>query len=198
MMAEWLAFATVMVIGQFSPGPDMLLLTRTSLVEGLKAGWLMVLGIVSGLLLHATLAIGGIVAVIGQGGVFAMGMRWLAAGYLGWLAWGLIQKDKGTEEVVISKRSPYLRGLFCNLLNPKVMVFLATVTAPFLSGSHPTWWPYALWFTILAEGLFFWGAWVWLLQIKKVRTAYQKAGRTLDLLFAVTLLGLAVSLLRPF
>ena len=101
MMAEWLAFATVMVIGQFSPGPDMLLLTRTSLVEGLKAGWLMVLGIVSGLLLHATLAIGGIVAVIGQGGVFAMGMRWLAAGYLGWLAWGLIQKDKGLSLIHI-------------------------------------------------------------------------------------------------
>ncbi|MFT7172451.1 MAG: threonine efflux protein, partial [Paracoccaceae bacterium] len=68
MIAELLAFAVVMVIGQFSPGPDMLLLTRTSLAEGLKAGWLMVLGIVTGLAFHATLAIGGMAVLVAQGG----------------------------------------------------------------------------------------------------------------------------------
>jgi len=49
MIVELLAFALVVLIGQFSPGPDMLLLTRTALEEGRKSGLFMVLGIVTGL-----------------------------------------------------------------------------------------------------------------------------------------------------
>ena len=195
MIGELLAFAIVMVIGQFSPGPDMLLLTRTSLAEGLKSGWLMVLGIVTGLAFHATLAIGGMAVLVARGGLPLVIMQWSAAAYLLWLAYGLIRKPVQQGEVTIPKRSPYLRGLFCNLLNPKVLVFFASVVAPFLTGEHPRWWPAALWVMIVGEGLFFWGLWVWLLQNKKVRAAYQKAGRTLDLIFAFILAGLAIHLL---
>lgn len=195
MIGELLGFAGVMVIGQFSPGPDMLLLTRTSLAEGLKAGWLMVLGIVTGLACHATLAIGGMALVIAQGGVIATTMKWLAAGYLIWLASGLLRRPGESGTIEPSKRSPYLRGLFCNLLNPKAFVFFASVVAPFLAGPHPAWWPYTLWFLIVGEGLFFWMLWVWLLQNGKVRMAYQRAGRILDLLFAAALATLAVLLL---
>ena len=194
MIAELLAFAVVMVIGQFSPGPDMLLLTRTSLAEGLKAGWLMVLGIVSGLAFHATLAIGGMAVLVAQGGVLSTTMRWFAAAYLIWLAVGLLRKPEKSEEVAIPKRSPYLRGLLCNLLNPKVLVFFASVVAPFLTGEHPVWWPFALWFLIVGEGLFFWCLWVWLLQTRKVREGYLRIGRSLDLIFAIMLMLLAVNL----
>ena len=51
-LGELWAFALLIAIGQFSPGPDMLLLTRTALAEGSKAGWLMVFGIVTGLAFH--------------------------------------------------------------------------------------------------------------------------------------------------
>ncbi len=195
MTGELLAFSLVMVIGQFSPGPDMLLLTRTSLAEGLKAGWLMVTGIVTGLAFHATFAIGGMAVLVAKGGPLATILYWIAAAYLLWLAFGLLTKTNGDGEVAPSKRSPYLRGLFCNLLNPKVLVFFASVVAPFLSGEHPEWWPLALWLLIVGEGLVFWCLWVWLLQRKRVRQAYQKAGRTLDVLFAIALTCLAVNLI---
>ncbi len=195
MTGELWAFAVIMVIGQFSPGPDMLLLTRTSLAEGLRAGWMMVLGISTGLTVHATLAIGGIAVVLAQGGAMATGLKWLAALYLLWLAFGLLKKPTGQGEVVIPKRSPYLRGLFCNLLNPKALVFFASVVATFLTGPRPDWWPFALWLIVVGEALFFWCLWVWLLQIPKVRAGYQRFGRTIDLLFAVALTGLAIHLL---
>ena len=194
MIGELLAFAIVMVIGQFSPGPDMLLLTRTALAEGLRSGWLMVLGIVTGLALHATLAIGGMAVLVAKGGWPLTVMKWSAAAYLLWLAYGLLQKKSGEGEVQIPKRSPYLRGLFCNLLNPKVLVFFASVVAPFLGGEHPGWWPVALWILIVGEGLFFWGLWVWLLQNPVVRRGYQKSGRALDLIFAAILILLSVKI----
>ena len=194
MTGELWAFAVVMVIGQFSPGPDMLLLTRTSLVEGLRAGWLMVLGIVTGLALHATLAIGGVAVLVARGGPLVVAMKWLAAAYLCWLALGLLRPSGDEEAGVASKKSPYLRGLLCNVLNPKVLVFFASVVAPFLTGEVPGWWPYALWLMIVGEGLFFWMLWVWLLQNRKVRAWYQRAGRILDLLFATALAALALVL----
>ena len=98
MIAELWAFALIMLIGQFSPGPDMLLLTRTSLAEGLRSGWMMVLGISTGLTLHATLAIGGIAVVLARGGAIAIGLEGLAALYLLWLAFGLLKKPKPTGE----------------------------------------------------------------------------------------------------
>ncbi len=51
---ELLAFAGVMALGQFSPGPDMILLTRTALRSGARAGVEMALGIACGLAVHAT------------------------------------------------------------------------------------------------------------------------------------------------
>ncbi len=195
MTGELLAFAVVMVIGQFSPGPDMLLLTRTSLAEGLKAGWLMVLGIVTGLTVHATLAIGGIAVILSRGGPVAATLQWIAAAYLLWLAYGLLQKPTEGGEVEVPKRSPYLRGLFCNLLNPKALVFFASVVAPFLDGPRPDWLPVALWLIVVGEALFFWFLWVWLLQIPKVRAVYQRFSRVLDLVFALILILLAVHLI---
>ncbi|MDA7891463.1 LysE family translocator [Akkermansiaceae bacterium] len=195
MNGELWAFAVIMVIGQFSPGPDMLLLTRTSLAEGLRAGWMMVLGISTGLTVHATLAIGGIAVVLARGGIVATSLKWLAALYLLWLAFGLSKKPVLGGEVTIPKRSPYLRGLFCNLLNPKALVFFASVVATFLTGPRPDWWPLALWLIVVGEALFFWCLWVWLLQIPKVRAGYQRFGRIIDLLFAVALTGLAMHLL---
>ena len=57
---ELLVFAGLIVLGQFSPGPDMVLLTRTALREGAGAGVRMALGISCGLAVHATIAVAGV------------------------------------------------------------------------------------------------------------------------------------------
>ena len=85
MIAELVVFVGVLALGQFSPGPDMVLLTRTALAKGRVAGWWTTLGIATGLVLHAAVAIGGMAYLVAQGGVVEMTLRILAAGYLGWL-----------------------------------------------------------------------------------------------------------------
>ena len=195
MMGELVVFALVVLIGQFSPGPDMFLLTRTALAEGARAGWWMVLGISSGLALHGVLAIGGVAVVLAQGDVVSRLFSWCAAFYLFWLAWALVRKEGGEQEGEEFIRGPYLRGLFCNLLNPKVFVFFASVVAPFLGGGRPLWWPFTLWVIIVAQGLFFWGLWVRFLQSPRVRALYLRGERGLDFLFAAVLVMLAFRLL---
>ena len=120
---DLLGFAGMMLLAQFSPGPDMLLLTRTSLSEGAKSGVLMSLGIATGLAVHATLALGGLVLIIQQNELLRLGIKWFAVCYLGWIAWSLIThsirelKSRDEKKSVPNKalRSSYIRGLLCNL-----------------------------------------------------------------------------------
>ncbi|MEM9081607.1 MAG: LysE family translocator [Verrucomicrobiota bacterium] len=202
MGSEWLLFAGVVALGQFSPGPDMVLLTRTALVEGPRAGWGMVFGIVTGLCVHAGIAIGGLAVLFGRLPGLERGMGVVAAIYLGWLGWGMVRVWwRGGEEVVkvgeekVVGRSAYVRGLMCNLLNPKVMIFFAGITTAFLDGERTWWWPVLLWATIVGEGLVLWGVWVWVLQARVVRRWSDEQGRWLDFGFGLGVWGVAVWLL---
>ena len=199
---ELLAFAGVMALGQFSPGPDMLLLTRTALAEGVGNGVRMALGIGTGLAVHASLGIWGTAALLEREGWLRTSLKWLAAAYLLWLAWGLLMQwfvhfysgSKTVEPKPTGKRSAYLRGLFCNLLNPKALFFLAAVVAPFLAGDRPDWWPAALWLVIVLQGWLLWSLWAAVLQWRPIREGHRKAGPWIDGAFGVTLAVLAVLL----
>ncbi len=89
-MMEWLAFAGIMALGQFSPGPDMVLLTRTALASGSKAGTWTAFGIACGLAVHAGVAVTGVALVLFLGSWLVALLKWLAVGYLAWLAYRLI------------------------------------------------------------------------------------------------------------
>ena len=200
-LADWGLFAGVMALGQFSPGPDMILLTRVSLRNGRKAGWLVMLGIVVGLCLHSALAIGGMSALLGQGGWFERGLCLAAAAYLGYLGWQMVRVffiahygEIQREEQRPSGQPWFLQGLLCNVLNPKVVVFFAGMTAVFLKGERPVFWPVLLWATIVLEGMVLWGLWVLLLQKKTIRDFYQKQGKWLELSFGLGLWVLAILL----
>jgi threonine/homoserine/homoserine lactone efflux protein len=203
MSGELWAFAGVMALGQFSPGPDMLLLTRTALRHGSAVGVRMALGIATGLTLHATVAIAGMAVVFERYPVLRRTLQWVAAFYLLWLAWGLLREvfiactSGGTPRIreTNTRHSPYVRGLLCNLFNPKVALFLAAVCAPFLAGTHPDWWPFALWFLVVGMGAGLWSLWVLVLQWHPLRMAYERAARGIDTAFGLALAVLAVVLI---
>lgn len=204
-MHQWLVFVGVMAIGQFSPGPDMVLLTRMSLASGCKAGCATALGIACGLGGHALVAVTGVAVVLSRGGWLMRGLLVLAASYLVYLAVVLIRSGlkSGRLHVTGSEAGQsggvfwqcWKRGLLCNLLNPKVALFLAGVTAPFLTIKHPpNGWPLILWLTIVLEGVVLWCLWAKALQWGPIKMRYLKVAHWFDLFFGVTLLGLAVLL----
>lgn len=198
---ELATFAGVMALGQFSPGPDMILLTRTALAEGAKAGAVMALGIATGLTVHASIAVAGLAVVFEKSPALRQAIAWLAAAYLLWLARGLIRAavrkpaDSTAASSPASARGPFLRGLICNLLNPKAVLFLAAVCAPFLRGGHPSWWPFAIVAVVIVQGGALWALWAKLLQWPPLRTRYERSARWIDGIFGIALAALAVKLL---
>lgn len=202
-LGDLLLFGGVMVLGQFSPGPDMLLLTRTALKEGPTVGLKMAAGIATGLMVHSTIAVAGMAVALQSLPVLRWTLQWVAALYLLWLAWGLARECfvawySGMIyeiEAVPSSRRPYIRGLLCNLLNPKAALFLAAVCAPFLTGHRPDWWPFAMWAIVVGLGLGLWSLWVLALQWRPVRTRYERFSGLIDGLFGLVLAVLAVRLM---
>lgn len=200
---DLLVFAGVMVLGQFSPGPDMILLTRTALKRGARTGVEMALGIACGLTVHATVAVAGLALAFVRVPALRELMRWAAAGYLLWLGYRMlvgisvawysgVWVESITEE---SGRRPFLKGLFCNLLNPKAAIFLAAVVAPFLRGERPGWWTFAIWSIIVGQGFVLWSLWAWLLQWRPLRIRYERLERWIDGAFGIALVALAVRLI---
>ncbi len=202
---DLLAFAGVMALGQFSPGPDMILLTRSALKEGAGAGVKMALGIACGLAVHATLAVAGLALVFERSRMLGNVLRWVAAAYLLWLAWRIVihhfvawySGGKAAEAAEKSPpaRSPFLRGLWCNLLNPKVAIILGAVSAPFLHGNHPRAWPFFLWAIIVGQGALLWSLWAVLLQWPRLRDFYRRAEPWIDAAFGLALVVLAALLI---
>jgi threonine/homoserine/homoserine lactone efflux protein len=198
----WL-FAGLITLGQFSPGPDMLLLTRTALREGAAAGVRMALGVACGLAVHATIAVAGVAVAFERFPPLRRALQWAAAGYLLWLAHGLLRDWFVTwysgaireADVRLHGRSPFIRGLLCNILNPKVALFLAAVCAPFLAGKHPSWWPCAIWSLVVGQGALLWSAWVLLLQWRPLRARYEWAAGWIDGIFGMALVALAIRLM---
>lgn len=200
---ELLAFAGVMALGQFSPGPDMILLTRTALKSGARTGVEMALGIACGLTVHATLAVGGLALAFERMPVLRELLRWLAAAYLLWLAYRMLAEilvvwySGVLRETAVDSttRNPFLRGLLCNLLNPKAALFLAAVSAPFLQGRRPEWWPFAIWAIVVGQAFVLWSLWAGLLQWRPLRARYERAALWIDGAFGVVLAALAVRLI---
>ena len=191
-----------MALAQFSPGPDMILLTRTALAEGAKRGAIMASGIATGLAVHTTLAVGGLALAIERMPALRKVVAWAAAGYLLWLAYRIAMEHfvawysgAKREETEARTGDPFIRGLLCNLLNPKVMVVLAAICAPFLQGPHPGWWPFALWAVVVVQGGILWSMWACLLQWTPLRTRYEKSSKWIDLTFALALTALAARMI---
>lgn len=196
---QLVAFSGLMALAQFSPGPDMILLTRTALAEGARAGILMAAGIASGLAVHATIAVAGMAVVIERNPAWRKAIAWAAAGYLLWLAFRMVRgrlgSESSTDRPSAAARPPFLRGLLCNLLNPKAALFLAAMTAPFLREPRPGWWPLSLWAVAVFQGGILWALWARLLQVRPIRLGYQKSALWIDFAFAGALVAMSLKLL---
>ncbi|QQR89784.1 MAG: LysE family translocator [Myxococcales bacterium] len=199
MAVELLAFAGVMVLGQFSPGPDMILLTRISLAEGASAGYWAATGVACGLCLHALLAIAGTAQLFAAGGAISVALRVFSAAYLLYLAWLLFKSTKasGQQRTATSGRAKltgFRAGFLCNVLNPKAVVFLAAAMMPFMSAKHPSWWPWLLGAIVVMQGWLLWLLWVKMLQKPRIQAVYARSQHFINLLFALVLSALALKL----
>ncbi len=111
------------------PGPDILFVINQS-IEDKKSGLLVAFGLCSGLVVHTLVLALGLSAIIEQNDNVIMFFKYFGSVYLFYLASQEFKKDSVTIER--QKENFYLRGVYMNLINPKVLIFFLTYFPNFL------------------------------------------------------------------
>ena len=111
------------------PGPDILFVINQSL-EDKKSGLLVSFGLCSGLVVHTLLLSLGLSVIIEQNDNVIMFFKYFGSFYLFYLASQEFKKDS----VIIERQKEnfYLRGVYMNLINPKVLIFFLAYFPNFL------------------------------------------------------------------
>ncbi len=148
--AQVLAFIGVAFVLTITPGADTMLVLRSVLTRGQRAGLLATLGICSGLFIHATLSALGLSLILVQSATLFEGVKLLGAAYLIFLGsqslWkALCQRpDASTEQAQMQMATPgksnqqsFIEGLLSNVLNPKVSVFYLAFLPQFINPHDP-------------------------------------------------------------
>jgi threonine/homoserine/homoserine lactone efflux protein len=135
-----IAFTGAAGLLTIAPGLDTLLVLRTATVEGPRRAMFAGLGICTGCLTWAILVSAGLGAVFAVSNLAYQTVRILGGIYLFYLGIRLVfQREKpilpDSAPVTPSSRGSlrwFIRGLFTNLLNPKVGVFYVTFLPQFI------------------------------------------------------------------
>ncbi|WP_020497476.1 LysE family translocator [Sciscionella marina] len=143
MHIAWGPFLLALVVIVLVPGPNFVLVTRNA-ATGRKWGWLTAAGVTCGLLCYAVAAVLGLSALVAAAPVLLTVLKVVGVCYLAYLGIRTLlrTRNRGPEEPDLAPRSAravFLRGLLCDVLNPKVMlVFLTLVPQAMDPHADPT------------------------------------------------------------
>lgn len=134
-----LSFLTASVLLTIAPGPDNLFVIAQSMSYGFRAGFSTALGLCTGLIGHTLFASFGLSALLYQSAFIFTIIKYIGAVYLLYLAWESFKEGKSVVSGNMAKMekrslfSLYKRGIWMNLLNPKVSLFFLAFLPQFVS-----------------------------------------------------------------
>ena len=200
-LLSMLVVCGLLVLSQLSPGPDVFFVFRTALAQGLRAGVAVGAGISLGFFIQAAVACTAGAWVMQQS--WSTYMLWAAAAWLLYLAWKIFPKhwqaaelDLQQKEQGASCRTLLWQGFLCNILNPKCMLFILTLSAgPLQAHAAMPWYAPVLMLALTLSGLLGWVLWSALLQWQPVQGAYRRHTTLIDAVFSVLLAVFALLLL---
>jgi len=134
---EWLVFAGAALLVVLTPGPNMVYLVSRSVCQGRRGGFISLLGVVAGFLVHMLAAAVGLTALLLAVPLAYELLKWAGAAYLLWLAWQALRPGACSpfDPRPLPADSParlFAMGFLTNLLNPKIAVFYLSILPQFI------------------------------------------------------------------
>lgn len=148
-LPEFLGFATVHIMSLISPGPDFMMVLRTSLRQSRKTALFVALGIACGECIHVSYCVLGLGALVQESENIMTLLRYLGAAYLVYIGIQslLSKKDAAirVDDALLAMPSrPESRsfgawrlGFFTNILNVKAAFFTISCFAVFVGAATP-------------------------------------------------------------
>ena len=198
-----LFIATALVLNA-TPGVDMLFTLSRTLQHGWRTGLAAALGIIAGCFVHTLAAALGLAALLAASALAFTAVKWLGAGYLLWLAWGMLSasaRGAGTTLAAAPAASAahvFAQGFLTNVLNPKVALFFLALLPQFIAADAPNKTIAFLFLgaVFIAGGALFLLALVALAHRMRVFGVSREVRRALNAIGGVLFAGLAVRLVQ--
>jgi RhtB (resistance to homoserine/threonine) family protein len=145
-----LTFTGIALLLTITPGADTMLVMRSVVARGQRAGLLTTIGICCGLFVHASLSAVGLSVILVRSAAAFEFVKLVGAGYLIFLGvqslWRVMHHQSRVADdaplerghgAARTKRRPFLEGLLTNVLNPKVAVFYLAFLPQFIRPGDP-------------------------------------------------------------
>ncbi|RSC37142.1 LysE family translocator [Agrobacterium sp. FDAARGOS_525] len=132
------AFALVSLGMVLTPGPNMIYLLTRSILQGRKAGFISLLGVILGFVFYMVSAAFGLTAILLAVPYAYETLQWAGAAYLLYLAWNAIRPgatsvlSPRTDLGIDGPRKLFLMGFVTNLLNPKIALLYLSLLPQFI------------------------------------------------------------------
>jgi len=192
------ALLLINLLGMLSPGPDMVLVLRHASNNSRQAA-LCVLGVLLGFSLHISFAVGGLSLLLKQSPLLFELLRWSGAGFLIFI--GLKTLFSGARTIEFGAQSQpkraknvVLSGLACNLLNPKILVFVVSVFSQFIGQDTLLSEKLILAAALLLETALLWGVLLKVLSHHRVQVKLQHYQQWVNRFSGTSLLGMGTLL----
>lgn len=139
-----LAFVLAAGLVTVTPGLDTALVLRAAAAEGRRSGAWAAVGVGAGCLIWGGAVALGLTALLSASRAAYALLRWAGAAYLLYLGVRLLLSPRSALQIETAPSAaghPFRRGLFTNLLNPKVGVFYVSFLPQFVPAgvSAPAW-----------------------------------------------------------
>ena len=200
-LGAFLIFVGLVVFAAISPGPAVIMSARTGLVEGMRTGFLLSLGIGAGAVIWASAAMFGLNVVFAVAPALLWALKICGAAYLLWMAWHLWQDAKRPiapadgRAVPRSGISAFRLGLLTQLANPKPAVLFSAIFLGTVPPGTPVWVYLALLAVIFAAETLWNTAVARIFSLDRTRARYISLKTVIDRSFGglLALLGVKIA-----
>lgn len=203
MLDQILVVAGITVLIMISPGPDMVIVMRNTVIGGRGAGLNTSSGILAGNLVHITYCAIGIGWLISQSILAFTILKYAGAAYLIYLGVMSLRStgkpiDSGIAAKAVSSRSWFAQGFVNNILNPKGTLFYLGFFTMVITPETSVLAALLLVVITMSISASFWVFFVYTLDLRVVRKTLERSQQAVSRVFGGLLifLGIRVALLQ--
>ena len=149
MDARYVAFVGIAAVLTITPGADMALVAKNVFMRGRSGSFATIVGICSGLFVHATASALGLSAILAASARAFEIVKWVGAAYLFYLGAMALRRAARAAAPALSQSAGasgkdrsgwwggFAEGMLTNVLNPKVALFYLTFLPQFIAPGDP-------------------------------------------------------------
>ncbi|MHC5306061.1 LysE family transporter [Bartonella sp. LJL80] len=202
--AEWATLMAIFLIAAITPGADLAMVLRQSLVHGRKNAIVTSFGIGSALLFHVSYTILGLGLIISKSIFLFNVVKWLGVAYLFYIGFRALTSGGSTATIAESGavkplpqslKKAFLLGFVVNVLNPKAVFFFLSIFSTLVAATTPMSVKFGyglsmsflliIWFTLVSV----------FMTAPLVRAAFYKASKWIDRVSGAVFIALGVRLM---